>query len=68
MGQMGNVNRLQANIKIYVDVLGGEEVAKEAVKLTKPYQNVPVDQFPYYKQLCRGESVEVTYMYSLCIL
>ena len=53
------IKRLEENRNIYIEDLGGEEAAKEAVVLTKPYKNVPVEQFTHYNELCRGEPVEV---------
>lgn len=53
------MERLEENVSIYIEALGGEEQAVEKVKLTAPYQNVPRELFRNYNELCRGEKVEV---------
>ncbi|XP_067943874.1 prolyl 4-hydroxylase subunit alpha-1-like [Watersipora subatra] len=52
------INRLQENVAIYIDSLGGESEAAARVILKNPYQNFPEALYTNYKELCRGEHVQ----------
>lgn len=53
------VERLQSNVLLYTEELGGEEQAQRRIKLEQPYYSEPTDYYENYKELCRGETVKV---------
>lgn len=53
------VQRLENNIAHYIEDLGGRENARHVIKLHEPYINEPEETFLNYRELCRGETVQV---------